>query len=439
MITQNYYTGEPVITGSPSINDSTTNEAANMASFGAYNYDMQNRRQMITPIINPGGYGYNQQYYQPYQPGIGMGNPVLQPGYNPYNYYNAGYYYQQPQQPQMPTHMTIKSVSNNGEFLPPADLQDRIDQLERDYWNKTIDNEAKRSVETSSNIYNNPYGYNMNYYGYNTYGSGYFYNPVDQEIAKEIDKIKEEARENRRKLNIQISKLAHNIGGEPLSDEEIEDRYTDKVVEIPTYYVENLQEMRQMEELRNMTPFDNSSVYRQFYASVTAEHDQFISPNANMKEWSESMGLLWDKWEMEEEMHRRRDTSGNFNSDAYRSYIRLKAKERYINNHNERKIKDFENLSNVFTDYNSIAGRQKFINDFCPALSDCATIADDGTLTISAVLPSERGVVVQNENEAEYEKRRERFNAFVNSVPSSIYDTAVNDAKARAIERGVYG
>ena len=111
----------------------------------------------------------------------------------------------------MPTHMTIKSVSNNGEFLPPADLQDRIDQLERDYWNKTIDNEAKRSVETSSNIYNNPYGYNMNYYGYSTYGSGYFYNPVDQEIAKEIDKIKEEARENRRKLNIQISKHRSEI------------------------------------------------------------------------------------------------------------------------------------------------------------------------------------------------------------------------------------
>jgi hypothetical protein len=102
-------------------------------------------------------------------------------------------------------------------------------------------------------------------------------------------------------------------------------------------------------------------------------------------------------------------------------------------------MQEFENLSSVFTDYNSIAGRQKFLNDFCPTLSDCATIADDGTLMVSAVLPSERGMVETNVNEAEYEKRRERFNAFVNSVPSSIYDTAVNDAKARAIERGPDG
>ena len=108
---EDFYSGEPVITGSPpnfsnpnvvtpiSINGGV-DEAANMASFGAYAYDPAMRSMM-----NPGGYGYNigyggnpyfmnppqQQYggivYQPPQYGIGAppspyGN--VQPTYNIY-------------------------------------------------------------------------------------------------------------------------------------------------------------------------------------------------------------------------------------------------------------------------------------------------------------------------------------------------------------------
>ena len=123
MITTDFYTGEPVITGSPPtfsnpniIGQASQDEmeATNLASFGKYDYDpgTRNVAPMMQSTIYPGGYGYNQNfgmYMQPPQYGIGTypyGQPQyqystygnIQPTYNQYRYGYQPYYYQQPQQ-----------------------------------------------------------------------------------------------------------------------------------------------------------------------------------------------------------------------------------------------------------------------------------------------------------------------------------------------------
>ena len=452
MITENFYTGEPVITGSPSTVDLDTQEAANMASFGAYTYDPNMRRQTVSPItITPGGDNYysniyhqNQQQYQPqispygnpmptydmYRPqgGIGMGNPVLQPGYNPY-----GYYQPQVQQPQIPSHYTIKGIGISGEYMPPADFEDRINKLETEYIMDSIDNEAKNNIQRENSVYSNGSFYGgMSYYGYyNPYSYMFYNNPPTQTLSKEIDSLKQEPRENRIAFDLHISKLAHNYVGDGLTDEEIKDRYTDKTIEMPQYMAEDIQEQYQFQRMANMVPVDTSIAYRNYDASVTAEHDSIIPPDSNMKETFEKMGFLWDKWEMEEEMHRRKDLSGGNNDGSYRYFIRKKAEERYREKYNvEKKIQRFENIANAFGPTNE--GKQNFLNTYCPTLSQNAKLADDGTLEVSFRLPSEQEEI--NKQEAEYQARRERFVQFVNSVPSDPTETWVNEAKKNAID-----
>lgn len=461
MMQEDFYTGEPIITGSPIsfgnsvITEDKANEieAANMASFGAYAYDPGVRRQAVsTPNVYPGGYGYNQYpqqqaYYNPnpvYGAGIGAnpygysqyGNP--QPTYQMYRpnpVFQAGYNVPiQYQQQQMPTTITIPGVGISGEYMPPADYQDRISELESKYWLKQQEYEVEQSAKRQNSVYGNGY-YSSNYYGSSYYTPYYNYNsPINQDLIREIDALKEEARQNRLAFDMQISKLAHNFAGSPISDEDLRERYVGKTIPIPTSLIQTPQEAYEMSRFDNMEPYDNSQMYRNYQAAVTKEYNDIIPPDSNMKETFELMGVLWAKWEMEDEMHRRKDASGLYNAgdNSYKYFVRKKVQERYAREHGlDNRIAQVTNFANNFNAHNML---QSFVNS-SPTLSESATLDPDGTLNLSIRLPSNVGsnkgsvYTVSNSEEAAYDEKRERFNRFIDSIPGNIYLDQIKERK----------
>jgi phage terminase small subunit len=440
MIKEDFYTGEPLQLGSPNL--SQTEEAAGMASFGKYNYEpgMNNYAQQPAiqqPVtINPGGYGYNSNNMVP---GIGMNPPqpmYYNNGYYPNMYYNqqqyypygynSGYYPQsnpsynpsfgysiggfnnyQNQQPI--TSYRIEPLNPGGnEYLPPADLQDKIDALEMELWKKQQEEDIKRSVDGSM-IYNN---------GYNYYGVPYYnpwqYNNCDMEIRNKIEEIKKDARENRIALNMKLSKLAHNIAGEQISDSAIIERYNGRVVQLPQSAQIDPREYQHQMYLESLVPFDNSAMYREYDAMVSAQHNKFVDPNADAKTAFSNIHALMTEYDIEEEQHRRKDGSRlyNANSGAYSYFVKKKAEERYKAEHGISSTP----MGNVPTI------SHPNLNQFS-TLSRNAELSDDGTLTIKVPFGEHAGedYTVVNSQESAYNAKRDQFNSFLNSIPGSIY------------------
>ena len=439
MIREDFYTGEPVQSGSPP-NFASENEAANMASFGKYDYDPGMRTVVSSPVsIYPGQDGYNtiggigmNPYYSQYgnpQPTYGayrnMGNPVLQPGYGGYggSYYQSPYY-QQPyyQQYQQPTSYHVPGISYGGEYLPPIDYEEKISQLQNELWRKREELDAEKEVERASqqSYYGGYNSYGYNYYGmpfYNTYQ----YNNLNNEIRQKANEMQDQARQNRIDLNMKLSKLAHNFNHDKITDEAISKRYNGYDVEIPQSIIPLYQISYEQTRLESMVPFDNSQMYRDFHAAVSREFNKIIPKDSNLKDTFDNMGIVAAEWEMEEEMHRRKDHTNLYNNtnNAYKHFVRQKAKERYCK---EKGITMLPNGQGI----NIQQTRQQFVNQ-SSVLSQNATLADDGTLNVSLNIPynvgSRKGEIysVNNSQEAEYEEKRERFGRFLNSIPGSIY------------------
>ena len=75
--------------------------------------------------------------------------------------------------------------------------------------------------------------------------------------------------------------------------------------------------------------------------------------------------------------------------------------------------------------FNAQQAKKDFVNS-SSVLSQSASLADDGTLNISLNIPCNVGshageVYTVNQNEAEYQERRERFGRFLDSIPGNIY------------------
>ena len=103
MIQQDFYTGDPVDSGSPNTfqnpisiytGPTAESEAASMASFGKYDYDPSMRQATVTmPVQHTGGFGGT---FNPYPNGGGIGAPpppqfggIPPYGYSPYGYYTG--------------------------------------------------------------------------------------------------------------------------------------------------------------------------------------------------------------------------------------------------------------------------------------------------------------------------------------------------------------
>ena len=442
MITTDFYTGEPVITGSPPtfsnpniIGQASQDEmeATNLASFGKYDYDpgTRNVAPMMQSTIYPGGYGYNQNfgmYMQPPQYGIGAysyGQPQyqystygnIQPTYSQYRYGYQPYYYQQP---QMPTTYHINGVGNNGEFMPPADYEKRINELQSEYWAKQQEIDAQRSVDISQSAYNNPYGYS----GYNYYGTPYYnpyqYNSLNNEMMQKAKELEDEARQNRMDFDMKIARLAHGFVKDGISEEALRERYMGKDVPIPQAIIPNYEDYYMHSHLLSMVPYDNSQEYRDFHASVSREFHQIVGADMNLKDTFANMGIIAAQWEMEEEMHRRKDAGNLYNSgdNSYKYFVRKKAQERYCQEKGIQMLPGGQG-------FNAQQAKKDFVNS-SSVLSQSASLADDGTLNISLNIPCNVGshageVYTVNQNEAEYQERRERFGRFLDSIPGNIY------------------
>lgn len=469
MIQQDFYTGEPVNPGSPNnfqnpniINTGPTaeSEAASMASFGKYDYDPSMRQATAAmPVQLTGGFGGT---FNPYPNGGGIGAPpppqfggIPPYGYSPYGYYTGyGYYNQQPtynyyrpyptggqipfppQQPcqtfQQPTTCHIPGVNFSGEYLPPADYEQRITEMQMEYFSRQQELEAKQEVDRQSSVY----GYG-NMYGYNYYGIPYYnpyqYNALNNEFQSRIKAMQDEARENRLKFNLNISKLAHNFAGHNISDEDIRERYTGRTIDIPQAYIQPPEEYMEQMRFRNMVPFDNSQAYRDHRAQIQREYSAVIPPDANLKEAFDGMGIIAANWEMEEEMHRRRNAGVLYNSgdNSYKYFVRQKAAERYAQ---EKGIVPMGQLMPAFS---SQSVQQSYVSSN-PVLSKVANLTDDGTLNVSLNIPCNVGshkgenYTVHNSQEAEYEEKKERFGRFLASEPGNSY---LDQLKQQKLER----
>jgi hypothetical protein len=263
---------------------------------------------------------------------------------------------------------------------------------------------------------------------------------LDNEFGLKLNKIKDQAKENRKNLNINLLKLANNILGNNVSDEEIEQRCSGFDVQVSQAVYGNPQEQYSQTRIANMVPFDNSSYYRNARNNHLKEVQEILPPDANMEETFKNLGILAAKYEMEEEMHRRKDLSGSYGSEnnAYKYYVKRKARERYAAEHG-MVIDENGTMHQNNAQFATTFGNQ--VLSGLPTLSQNATIADDGTLNVSLSLPvnvgSHRGEVytVSNQNEAEYEKKRQQFGKFLDTIKSDIY---LDDLKQKKFENSSF-
>lgn len=427
------YMGEVVDSTSPTI--ISEKEAAENANFGRYTYDPMSRMQQ-SMVSLPGWQGYstnpnpNGFYGQPPMGYIGQSMMMGQQqpygiGMNPYYVnsnpaFNNGYMYGNPllyqQQVQQPQYMQIPPLNYRGEFLPPIDYEDKLNKLSNEFWLK----EQEQAV-------NNPSNYNS--FGYNYYGGWFnnFYNPLRNEANNIIQSMQQEARENRINFNINLGKLAFNLtyGKGNYDEEQLESIYRGRTIDQP--FGVSMSQLYEQNRFANCVPFDNSNIYQAFHSQVSAQHNAIIRPDSNMKEAFEHAGELWAMYEMEDEMHRRRNLQGAYNSDGYKYFIRKSIAERNQNKDENRfaaspMINNTipappNNGMNIYTSNPRNGGSH---------ITTIPSIDDKGDMNITLSIPCNFGSMkgsnyIVNQNEAAYDKRREEFNRFVDSIPKSLY------------------
>jgi hypothetical protein len=231
--------------------------------------------------------------------------------------------------------------------------------------------------------------------------------------------MKEEARERRIRLNINLSKLAHNVCGETYDENVIEEIYRGKTITVPGVTYTDLYEYNR---LQSLVPVNNADYYRQLDAAVSADYHKYISKDANMQETFENMGLVWNEYEREEEKHRRRVKTGDsYDRNAYiytlkRSIIEREAKEKGINIVSANGTL----LDNCSDDYfrNEINKlKQSALKEF-PRLSANSTLDKNGVLHITYQDPETNPF----SNEAEYKEKRTRFFDYLRNMKSSMFE-----------------
>ena len=258
----------------------------NDASFGRYNYDAGYRAMYQQPQaqIQPqyvGGFGYNTNPYQSnmyMNPPYGLGS-MPQGMYNPY-YGNPafGMYnsipnpalqggYQQPQYQQYESAPQQKYISPfkfaTGEYLPIKGYEEKIEQLQLEFWMKEQEYIATHQQNT---YYNNGF----NYYGAPYFSSYQSYNPVYIEAQHVVQEMQDAARKARRDLNLTLIKLARRFSGEPYDEKEIEEAYDRREERVNA--APSSREMAQAmfeQRMAHCVPFDNSQVYRDYYSAVS--------------------------------------------------------------------------------------------------------------------------------------------------------------------------
>lgn len=415
MIREETILGEVVTTTSPQISEQ---EAIANASFGKYDYDPAAR---VSSLYQQSG--FSRYMNPPVMPGIGMSPPNTIGYGNPVFQYFPNYYSQQQQQPQA-LKSFIPPCSNNGEYMPTPDWQEKIDKMIVEYSIKLEDEQVANSMKYQS--YN--YG---GYGGYNYYGTPYYspfssyMSPVNQEINQVVEEMKSEAKENRIAFNKMIARTAHAFAKEEISEDELDRRYRGMEIETPGYVGMTTTDLAEQNRLARMVPVSNADAYRRHHQAVSDQYHSIIPETAGMQECFSKTGRVNMEYELEEEAHRRKNMAVLYNSadGTYRYFVKAKAAERYAKANNIP-------LSNIMPATNGSSGApvSNGVPDTLPTLQQSAKLCDDGTLNITCNFGSHKGetYTVNNSMESAYDKERERFQRFYNSIPGSIY---LNDRK----------
>jgi hypothetical protein len=304
------------------------------------------------------------------------------------------------------------------------------------YLIKDIESEGENIAKRESTRYgeSNFYGnyYNMPYYNSNPYNNNY------NEASREIEKIKDDARKRKKEFEINLALLAHNILQDGITEKQIRDQFEDKVVIETDPNVINMYYPipdPMTERFARMVPYHDPTpdIQAQIDRQVVDQFHQCVSPDADMYEFFENIGLYRYELFMEKNRKELRDRSSMYNTHTYSNFVKEKAIERYnnfIQNKNSNGIIGYGYnapepsnagiLSNKFLNQS----QDQIINDNenFPTLKECATLSEDGTLNITFNNFGRGNPAIQDSQEEEYKRDKERFLAFLDSIPKSIID-----------------
>lgn len=295
------------------------------------------------------GYPYQGQSFNPQQSGYNMGygynpNPVFQQqaedsisiaGAN----YNNGYYGNYGQHAPDKIQITLKTPSLGGEYMPPANYQNKIANMQLDYMCKEIEEDVRLDHERKNMKYgeSNVYGVN-NFYG-NPYFGYYGADAIRGNVIQEIETFKNEARERRKEFDIGLYTMVHNYLNDGITEDQVREAYEGKTITVDTpYYIKaNYFPDPEAEWGKYSVPYEDQEykMWRASDAALQARLDEFVPPDSNMREFFAKIGDYMLANALEEE-YRKRDlqSSQRINTNSYLNYIKKTEQNRYMRSQN---------------------------------------------------------------------------------------------------------
>lgn len=266
----------------------------NQAYYSAVNQQQFYRQPNITtyqpvynnPYIPPNMYYQQQrQPWQLIQPQQSQGpiNPFIQN--NSYNYYNNGYYYNQP----IPSSYIEPGFNPSGvnEMYSP-DMRRRLDELDSKYQKLNTEKAIERR-----NQYSN--------YGYNYYGmmnQNYIDPVLHSQYNKEKAEIEAEAKDALMDFHMRLSRAVHTyLGDIDMNNQEniekMKQVYSNKVIPINQEDYQMYQFQRSLERGRDITEEAKASAIAAD-RKVSEYFHNIVNPNADLDEFLDTGGMiLW--------------------------------------------------------------------------------------------------------------------------------------------------
>ena len=284
----------------------------------ALNQSIQQNNNGRIPVAVQ-GYGVTPQ-----PSGIGYGTPTnpatfgeTPSFYNPY-FYGMDFGRNMSSNEELKTY--VEPLRPNGEYLPFTDQEDRL--------NAIFEKEYHRMVENDDFYGNN--------FGSNYYGSPFAMSSRSSQLERDLAELARKNRENRKALDIRLSKLAHGFQNDGVTDEDIEKMYNGYVVNTGI----RAASYNRRAALSMMVPVsDNHEYYMQLDRMVT---DNFyktlgVSEHCTMKEFFDNIGAYGYQLALIEEKKKRMETK-QYDKDTFAYVVRKKAIENHIMRYGNKNI-----------------------------------------------------------------------------------------------------
>lgn len=350
----------------------------------APNYYQPNCNQPSFGYIPYPNYGMPQQsqFQNNFSSGF-AGNPYCNGFQQPINFF-------QPAPTPIPQDRTIhvNGVSMGGPVMFTSDAQDKLNHMMINYSVEQEEYMAKQS-QAMGGYYSQPF-------------FGGMYNSVYTKYANEVQQMMHGAEERRINFNRNLLKLCYNYKGEEISDEQL-----DMCCKGYNYTVtaQEIMNDNTCQRLINMVPVPERNIYAEHFFQLKKELETVMNMEG-VNDFFEAQSIIRANDELAEEMHRRRDGKRLYNSDAYKTYLRKSMCER-------------QGVQTIPGTNFAPNGPRKIDPVLFPTLSQCATVLDDGTLSIGPP-PWLKGDgagskqnVINNQFENHFQENR---NAFLNSI-----------------------